>query len=271
MIKALKRIESEDNLARLFNEYMKALSTTEIVTEPKFFSMSEFGEGDKYFFNQQVFYRLCILGQSLESIHRRITEAIAEIDNYLTEYKGDWKYFATTNRMRLIAKWGGEDNDYDDENNIIFKDDHDSLDGYTFHRELGSKFEGGSGRGEYIGTSCSADFEITNIFVSKATELNPFKFFKNLPVYKVKENEDGEKEFRVADTAELIEDEINEDIHNQNIVDLFNNVIDFLQTVNDIFWEIEPFKNSIEEYKELRAMLQSALDMSIGKPSINPL
>ncbi len=267
-MKTTKRIEGEDNLSELFNKYQNLLFDIEITFSPWRFSMREY-ERNKIFEaavirrSEEFTFKLIILTNSLKSIRNNIISASGLIQKYLNEYNGDWQYFASLNRVELIREFGGEDEDFNPDGSIVFKQEEESLKDYTVYHELTRYIEhsGNSDRGEFIGTSGPGDFEDLSKIAANKNDFNILSFFrqqgKDIPMY-VK-GEDGE--MKPLSTIERLEKEGFEDLQNAGIVELFNLVLLDCEELSKFFQTINPLSNSKEQYTELLNRLQRILNL----------
>src|SRR4051812_35016406 len=119
MKRALERIESDTNLATLFNRYMGENFTIQMMFDPFRYSMSEYNR-ERVFEEQQVkvaeelTFQYHILTNSLHSIHNNVLEAITAIKEYQNEFGSDWRHYASVKRMESINEYGGNDSDYNE-------------------------------------------------------------------------------------------------------------------------------------------------------------
>ncbi|MBG8556179.1 hypothetical protein [Hymenobacter guriensis] len=287
--KILEKISAEDNLAQLFNAYMRRLSTMEVISAPNT-SMGEFtqllkelctDEGARlkepstratqtWDFSMPRFYMLHMLNGSLNDLHSEVIESIALLTELFDVYDGDLKRYAIEKRMDSINEHGSEeDSDWVEDGigpdgqkwKASFKDDEESLAPYTLRSDLQQFFDGSDSTGEHIGSSQPADFALFSSVVASATDFSPFKFFrdqlgKEIPKYR--QTEDGE--MVQMSTADEVESEINEDLHNRSIVGYFDQVL----TAGKEASRMQTFATQAEHYKELLEHLKNMRDVTLG-------
>jgi hypothetical protein len=268
MIQFLTPIAAEDKLAQLFNQYMQALTQVEIIFNPAYDAMSGFREAlqksDALLYNK-VFrvYELIVLQNSLKGFHQSMLDSIALIENYLQNFAGDWIHYASIQRMESIEKYGGDDEDYDEEGEIIFKQDAESLQYYTLYHELtyhiGGNYQAtlnpGEIRGEGIGSSAAEDFGMMTEMVRHKSSFSIFKFFEqqNKPITGYQVDENGE--MRPMDIADKLENEMNQDIRYGNLADLFEWAIDWGVQIRQAFEKISPWTDNREAFASILQML----------------
>ncbi len=269
MKRVLERIESDTKLAQLFNAYMSENFTIQMMFDPFRYSMAEYNrervfEEKQIQFAEEIAFQYHILTNSLHSIHNNVLEAVKAINKYQNEFGSDWKYFASTKRIEDINEYGGMDSDFNEKGEVIFRDDNESLKYSTIHHELGLRieYEETDSRGEFIGTSDPSDFERFSNIIKNSNDFDPLSFFreqgKEIPVYT--QGEDGE--MKPLSTIDRIEMEMNEDIINGRIVELFNLVLLDCQGVSKYFQSINPFSDSKEQYAELLNRLETILNLN---------
>jgi len=276
----LKKIDAEDNLAKLLNAFQHELHLLEQVVLPRE-SMREFNrllqlagnntpdeEAQQLFtYTLPRFYHLQVLNNSLTDLHKNIGWAIKDLTKFFAQYAGDLQRYAIEKRLEIIDEFGSEDQSdweedgFDEEGQkwkVAYKDDLESLKPYTLHNDLEQYFPGSDTRGEKIGTSAPQDFAYFSEHVRQATQLNPFKLLRQftgaeLPVYH--QNEAGEM---VAQTlGEEVESELNEDLKNQSLVHFFHQVLLRAQTAAVSFEKA----TTAEDYQQLLTQLETIRDV----------
>jgi hypothetical protein len=276
----LPKINSKDPLAGLFNTYLEGLSTLEIVFTPRetmrecrqAFERNHATETSKHTMTKQaqVFYELTVLSNSLHGIHRSVVGAVALLEHFFTAYSGDLHRYAVANRLANLEEYGSDDDSdwyRDDESNEeeewkpVLKEDPQSLAYYTLHHELGAFFHGHESRGEYIGTSGPADFAAYTRAVATQTDTSLRKMTSQL----------GDSELTISrltpegaltpvSLADQIEDELNEDIRNGRVADLFSHVLTLGVEAAQLYQRLTT--DSVEEYRTLQERLTSMLTVT---------
>jgi hypothetical protein len=276
-LRILKPLEASDNLAKLFNAYMAKLDNVEIIFSPFYDSMSRYRKGidnQDNDLSNKIFrtYELLVLQNSLCDFHKCLLKAIADLEEYSQEFNSDWFDYANTKRMKSIQEGWGKDNDYDEQGNIIFKQDFESLQYYTIVYELSGYIGGnyqdddelaGEVRGEGIGTSKAVDFAGLTLLVKNKTDFSPFKIFEAikgemLPLHQLTES----GEIIPMDLADRIENEMNQDIYNANLADLFEWVVDFGCIIREKFEILNPAKNNKKAFQEILQMFYALRDVN---------
>jgi hypothetical protein len=240
----LRKIKAEDNLAQLFNRYMKGLSTLEIMSEPTYVTMREVYEGfrgsrrqkNKMAQEARRFYELHVLSGSLRGIHHSVLGAIKTLEEFFGKYNGDLMQYAIQKRIESLDEHGGgDDSDWrrdgvDEEGEekwaVVYKDNPEALEGYHLLTDLLYYF-GSDTRGEHIGSSASEHFWRFTTCVEHESDFSFRKMmeaFTSRPVEIVRVQEDGQME--PMGLADHIEDEMNQDIRNAALAEQFTMVID---------------------------------------------
>jgi hypothetical protein len=239
----LRKIEADDNLAQLFNAYMKGLSTLEIMSEPTYETMRgvyESFRGSRREKNRMAqearrFYELHVLGGALRGIHWNVLGAIKKLEEFFSAYGGNLTQYAIEKRMKSLEEdGGGDESDWrpcglDEQGEqqwaVTYKNDPEALAPYTLLSDLLYHF-GSDTRGEHIGTSDVEHFWRYSICVENESMFSFRKMmeaFTSKPVEIVRVQEDGQME--PMSLADHIEDEMNQDIRNASLVTDFNLVI----------------------------------------------
>jgi hypothetical protein len=242
----LKDIAATDPLARLFNDYLKGLSTTAIVTNPTYTTMAEVrtlydktGKAkDRNHLRHcaQRHYELTVVRNTLHDLHSHVLGAITELEDFFAQYRGNLFQYALDNRVATLKEYGSDDDsdwyrdneaDENEEWKVAYKDDPETLRQYSLWDTLGRYFGRGDTRGEYIGTSTYSDFYPYTAFVAQQSV---FSFRKMLEAATGKEptivrvGEDGSH--TPMSLGDHLEDELNEDLAGEELERRFNIVLD---------------------------------------------
>ena len=284
----LSKIPATDPLAQLFNAYFKELNTLALTAEPSYLTMAELRQGfyggtrkQKKEITQDAIrhYGLMVLFNSLEAIHGHVLGAIEVLETFFAQYEGNLTLFAIKNRLQMIEKYGGEDDDYtppapgkeDEPWPIAYKDDSESLKHYSLYSELERFFGDGGTRGEYLGLSAHTDFYPYTAVVEQASEFSLRKMFSAFSGQEVTFTTIQSDGHAVPMTlGDHIESEMNEDIRNGTTVENFNRVLFNLQGAGDLFRR--PTMRATTEpylYTGLLNLLVSFRDMTIITSSKN--
>ena len=110
-----ENVEDSTNLGRLFNRTLKSTLIMRIVSAPKVF------EPDSEMRMHQIvgFYDSCLIELYLHSVIQRLNEWKNKSIDYCNEFDCSWQYYAASRRLESINKYGGDEDDYDEDNNII--------------------------------------------------------------------------------------------------------------------------------------------------------
>lgn len=275
IVTVLEPIEDKTRLADLFNRYMNLNHSFEMVAFPMYYSMKELSrdqmDPDKWKTLQrcqEATYEYIVLNNSLHSYYSHVIKAIKIIERYQRDFNSNWEYFAVTNRLENIKKWGGESEDYDEEDNIIETRDKQLLKYHTIHSELSHQFANNESRGEYIGSSTPEDFERFSRIAANNTEFSIFKVFSQAFGEELKLYKEVDGQMVPQSTGDRIESEINQDINNEIVVSLFNVVL--LEGI-EAFKElkaIDPFSDSPDAYNTILVRLKRMLNVDYIKQQI---
>ncbi|MDJ1505527.1 hypothetical protein [Xanthocytophaga agilis] len=281
----LRRIESETRLAELFNAFMNSLSTFDIISDPVYYSMKvhvqsvdrDLSDVETIYSAYERFeryYQLAILSNGLNQFHSAVLKVEKMLLQYLNEFGGNWKEFAIRNRIISIEEYGStDDEDFNEDGSIRYQEDWESIRHYTIHTELLSciganyhekKAKHKEVRGEGLGTSRATDYSDFLLMVRNETSFSPFKFFaqQGTPLQLYKENEVGEMEpMTLADTVEA---EMNTDIRNGNIADLFTEAIETGYQIRELFESLSADQDHKEEYSQMLQFVQQIKTVTFG-------
>ena len=124
-------VDDSTNLGKLFNKALKATLLMRIVTAPKVF------ESDSEMRMWQItgFYDSCLIELYLHSVIQRLNEWKNRAIEYCSEFSCSWEYYAATQRLELINKYGGDKDDYDENDNIV-KAGEERLKSYSIVSEM---------------------------------------------------------------------------------------------------------------------------------------
>ncbi|MDF7810930.1 hypothetical protein [Hymenobacter sp. YC55] len=256
----LEPINATDNLALLFNAYLRGLSTFDLVTVPRetmaecnaAFQREAQGDKPKHSITDQArrYYEMTVLCNSLHSVHRQVVGALALLENFLKTYQADLTKYAIEKRLKTIDEWGSDDetdwepDGFDEEGQVwkvAYKDDPESLAPYSLHNELAGFFNGHDTRGEYIGTSHPSEFAVYTHAVATQTELSLRKMFSHGLKQDITLHSVGpEGEMVPVSLADQIEDELNEDLVNTSLANEFNAVLYKCEELGQLYREMAP-------------------------------
>ncbi|MDJ1481312.1 hypothetical protein QNI16_12515 [Cytophagaceae bacterium YF14B1] len=279
----LKSIKSDTPLAKLFNAFMNSLSIIDITHDPIYYSMKVHNASidrekvdtesiyDAYT-RFERHYQLAILSNGLRQFHSATLEVEKHLIKYFDEYTADWKAYATQERMLSIEEFGGDDKDYNEDGSIRYKEDWESIKSYTLHSNLSSYIGGNyheegkncEVRGEGLGTSRAQDYADFLLMVRNESDFSPFKFLakQGIDLQPYRQNESGDMEpMTLADTVEA---EMNTDIRNESIADLFSEAIETGFQVRELFESLSLDQDHKEEYSQMLQFVQQIKTVTFG-------
>lgn len=129
-----KKLEETNNLAIFLNRCLKSLDSVLIFTEPRTFkTVQEEGGHDMCYL-----YCQCVLFESYAtSLTKKLAHIVSVIEEYKGEFNSKWKFYALSKRIESIKKYGGDEDDYDENGNIITENISDNkLDIYSVIEDL---------------------------------------------------------------------------------------------------------------------------------------
>lgn len=113
-----KLIEDSSPLAQKFNNILFGLNKIRIAFAPYTFQSLREVDEDK----MTLFYESCLWESYLHNVIKRLNSWIKILHKYLIEFGGNWKYWATTELIDLISKYG-EEEDYNADGSIKLEDE----------------------------------------------------------------------------------------------------------------------------------------------------
>lgn len=131
---AMSRVEGESELAKFVNGVLENLDMLRLMSGPKTFRELEDAERSMRYMS--LFYYSTLWDKWLVGIVERIEEWHGLIGRYLSEYNGSWRYYAICNRLDCIRQYGGDDEDYDQDGNIIKEVSDEKLGDYSIFTDL---------------------------------------------------------------------------------------------------------------------------------------
>ena len=110
-------VEVKCNLDTIINKVLKSFTTAAIISTPRTYDDVR---NRNLFKNMSESYFLTVLGvEYLKELHKRLMKWEADIDEYMGEFGGRWKYYAASKRIEFLKEYSGDDEDYDPETGEI--------------------------------------------------------------------------------------------------------------------------------------------------------
>lgn len=129
----IEYIEHDCNLAKLFNHAIRHLERVRIVSAPIDFFQKDGTRSEQIV----MFYESCLWELYLHGVVNKLETWKNAINEYLGEYNGSWKYYASSKRLDSIREHGGEPEDFDENGEIRTEGLTDNeLEGYTLKYDL---------------------------------------------------------------------------------------------------------------------------------------
>jgi len=133
------KITEKNTLDKFFNFCFKKNSTLTMMSEPRSYSIHIERKLDRKNMSMmaEMFYENECIHQWSRYISSTIEKHLSEIKRYNTEFNGNWRDYAITNRLETIEEWGGEPDDYLDDTDIIIPaQNDDKLASYSIVSDL---------------------------------------------------------------------------------------------------------------------------------------
>lgn len=287
---SLQSIKGKDNLATLFNHYLKGLHTQAIVAEPTYYTMAEVRQhaarprtrqGQCYHSCAARYYELTILINSLTSIHSHVLAAISLLEGFERDYGTNLLAYAQENRRHCIQEYGSDDEadwyrhdelDETEEWKITETIDPARLTHYTLWTELG-RFIGGEvteTRGEYIGMSSPDDFATYSTILANQSVFSLRKVLSAVSGKEVTFTRFAQDGTQTPMTlGDHVEEELNQDLAGERLVSHFNLVLGFCQTIRNHYQTLVP--NDLIGYRTLLACLRRVRDVDFPEGLLNEM
>jgi len=178
------QIEVTCEYDKLVNKILKSFQTSAIIMQPRTFDdirderKSEMALG--HFTNI-----LCV--EWLKESSLRLRKWTNIINEYITEFNGQWKYYAAAKRLDFLKEYSGDDSDYDEDGNIRTEGLSDEE--YKSFTVISDLYE--EGFRDIIQDAIPEDLYLFTSTISADASLDIRDMFagQHVPIYKV--DEDG--------------------------------------------------------------------------------
>ena len=264
-------IESKDNLANVFNNYVLILHLQRFLYAPSFESMRSLQfmlcsnneeERSRLQARMEALFQYEKILDSCHSMHWRVNAAAEALIEYLKVHGADWHAYACENRMATIQENGGKPEDYSDSGEVLYKTDLRSIRPYSIHSVVKDYIGLNDGPVlEGIGSSLPDDFAVFTQMVRKQTDHNPLKLFRERGI-----DVSNFSQGKPADIASEIEAEMNRDLINAETADYFEAALWKGYEIRQDFARLDPNQNHPEEYQALLQSLVDLLNLEFGLP-----
>lgn len=245
-----KKIEDKSKLAALFNNVMDKINVLRIVTAPRFF-------GDKNEMFAEEYYDTCLweiwLHEAIATL--RIWEK--ELGEYIEEFNGSWKYYASCKRIESIKEFGGEDGDYNEDGSIRTENITDEeLKPYTITDSLFNK-----GMRDIVLDADMNDLYPMCLAVSTSTKIHAEDFFstigKPIPVYK--KNEDGT--FTEMSFSEKVTSRAVSELEGEDLCSLMLDITRLICSLSLLGKTYEPTLDNSSELSAFKSVVSKLLNL----------
>lgn len=248
-----KKIEDKSKLAALFNNVMDKINILRIATAPRFF-------GDKNEIFAERYYDTCLweiwLHEAIDTL--RIWEK--ELGEYIEEFNGSWKYYASYKRIESIKRFGGEDSDYNEDGSIRTENITDEeLKPYTITDSLFNK-----GMRDIVLDADMDDLYPMCLSVSTSTKIHAEDYFstigKPIPVYK--KNEDGT--FTEMSFSEKVISRAVSELEGDDLCNLMIDIARLICSLSLLGKTYEPTKDNSSEFSAFKSVVSKLLNLDSG-------
>lgn len=133
----MKRVEDTCYLAKLFNIVIKKVNIVRLASTPELaFTDDELSDEEKLM-NHTMFYESCIWELYMHGVMDKLESWKNLLHDYLNEYQGSWKYYASSRRMQSLRENGAEQADFDDDGKIRTEGlSNEELEYYTLKEQM---------------------------------------------------------------------------------------------------------------------------------------
>lgn len=100
-------------LARRLNGIMEKMNLMRIAAAPVTFRDSDIPEF------HGAFFKCCLFEMWANGVVDRLSGWVSDIDEFLGEYQGSWKFYATCSHRDAVSDGFGDDEDYDEDGNSV--------------------------------------------------------------------------------------------------------------------------------------------------------
>lgn len=109
------RIHDNSPLAEVFNTVFTKLNTVRMIAAPRKFE-GLYEESQCRFV--YIFYESCLWELYLHGVIARLNEWQKALNEYFSDFEGNWKYYAAAKRIDCINMHGGEEQDYNEDGSV---------------------------------------------------------------------------------------------------------------------------------------------------------
>lgn len=248
----MNKAEGDSQLAQFVNQTLKRLDVVRIFVSP-----TTFQEAHKRGRNHaKLFYETCLWEMYLTRLVEKLQDWVILTDKYFEEFSGEWKYYASANRLDAIKNGFGDDDDYDEFGNIVTENvPIEKLVIYAITNDLVQDNWMDivqETRSEHLETMFRALLGRSKLDITEALGMN-------IPVYR--QDKDGKMvEMTFADKALMKAQNGHADswsVMGLNII--ARNMHEMVEKVRSL----KPDRNNVEELKGIRQLASRLLDMQI--------
>lgn len=241
-----KRIDSEYNLAKLFNSILEELDTIRLLTCPSSTFNFQYSRDSMF----EVFYHCCVTEVYFHSVFDNLLKWKKEADIYTTNFRGLWYAYALNEKINLNKEYGSEDDlDYNDDGSLRTNFTEDEVSGFTI-------LDGWIGYNDIFLTAKQQDFDYLYRILENA---NAFSFGSmkralgwDISVYKTQPDDTLEKMTWEEEILSEVEDQYKVDSLSEYLKIVIANIVSLVEEVEAL--------NRTEDNKEFFELLPSRID-----------
>lgn len=170
-----KKLEGNAPLVVFFNQVMKELDAMRVMLAPaRTFSRNyksvPYGYPSSTAF---AFYEFCLLEEYFKSVIDHLAKWSSYAEQYNGEFAGRWRYYAASDRLESINEYGGEDDDYDDDGNVLLDVTDSKLKSYSLVNQMRDY-------NDIFLTSKPSDWLLIYNALHVQSEMSIFKIFEHM-------------------------------------------------------------------------------------------
>ena len=251
------KIKDESNLAKLFNECMRKTDCLRIISSPSHITPAEMHKNiDNDPTKAIMFMSSCIYEIHFHTLINQLNERKNEIIRFENEFNYDFDRYAITNRLNLIKEYGGEDEDYNDDDTIK-EATRKNMEDYSIVHELNREL--------HIFTDSTSDhFDIICNYLENVNNLSILKFFRKQGATILSSRIENGK--MVKNT---IEDEIEDEARTAYVCDSYSDllklVINHINILGILIAELPNDEKSIPSITEIGSYIDEILSLKIKR------
>ncbi len=264
---AHQRIENDTPLANIFNEAMKAILVLRMVSAP---DVRQYAEQNESRIKELAysFYQFCMVEVYFHNVINVLLYWQKLAEKYNDEFKGNWRYYALSQRVDSINEFGSEDdNDYNKDGSINNEVSNDILSDYSIVYEMTNE------RSAFLDTrACMPHMMYFYSMLYAKSEFNVFEILeqasgKRIPSYRMDKNGNRVQNTRTDEQIMKVEDYW----RNCSLLDaLYSGVVACQALVMDVL-DLDQQNDNKEFFKILPKRIQDILNLNVIRIDVSTI